>query len=100
MSSAFPIALSGMNAAQLALDSAAHNIANAATPGFKRQLVQQTPAPEGQGVEASIARSSDSGESLETDMVGLLEGKNAFLANLAVFRASDRMTGALLDITA
>lgn len=100
MSSAFPIALSGMNAAQLALDSAAHNIANAATLGFKRQLVQQTPAAQGQGVEASVTRSEQTGESLETDMVGLLQGKNAFLANLAVFRTSERMTGALLDISA
>jgi hypothetical protein len=32
-------------------------------------------------------------------MVGLLQARNAFLANLAVFRSSSAMTGALLDIT-
>jgi NitT/TauT family transport system substrate-binding protein len=32
------------------------------------------------------------------DMVGLLESKNSFLANLAVFRTGDRMAGALLDV--
>lgn len=31
-------------------------------------------------------------------MVGLLEAKNSFLANLAVFRSSDAMAGALLDM--
>ena len=31
-------------------------------------------------------------------MVGLLQAKNAFLANLAVFRTSDRMMGSLLDM--
>jgi len=31
------------------------------------------------------------------DVVGLLKAKNAFLANLAVFRTADRMTGALLN---
>ena len=40
------------------------------------------------------------GDSLESDVVGLLQAKNAFLANLAVFRAGDRMMGALLDIRA
>jgi hypothetical protein len=30
-------------------------------------------------------------------MVGLLQAKNSFLANLAVFKTGDRMTGSLLD---
>jgi flagellar hook protein FlgE len=36
---------------------------------------------------------------MATDLVGLLTSKNAFLANLAVFRTSDRMLGSLLDAT-
>ena len=38
------------------------------------------------------------GSSLESDMVGQLQAKNSFLANLAVFKTSDKMTGALLDL--
>ena len=40
-------ALSGLNAASLQLQSSAHNIANAMTPGFRRQLVSQTADPAG-----------------------------------------------------
>jgi flagellar hook protein FlgE len=40
------------------------------------------------------------GSSLETDVVSQLQAKNAFLANLAVFKTSDKMAGALLNIQA
>jgi flagellar hook-associated protein FlgK len=100
MASVLPIALSGMNAAQLSLQASAHNIANLGTEGFRREQVVQSEAPNGAGVDAALTRSSASGSAIETDLVGLLQGKNAFLANLAVFRASDRMHGALLDIAA
>ena len=100
MVSALSIATSGMNAAQLNLQASAHNIANLSTEGFRREEVVQAEAPNGAGVEASLTRSSKVGSSMETDVIGLLQGKNAFLANLAVFRASDRMHGALLDIAA
>lgn len=100
MASALPIALSGMNAAQLNLQASAHNIANLSTEGFRRQQVVQAATPNGAGVEASLTRAGTVGSSMETDVIGLLQGKNAFLANLAVFRASDRMHGALLDIAA
>ena len=100
MVSALSIATSGMNAAQLGLQASAHNIANLSTEGFRREQVVQTEAANGAGVEASLTRADRSGSAIETDLVGLLQGKNAFLANLAVFRASDRMHGALLDIAA
>ncbi len=85
MSSVMATSLSGMQAAQSALDVAAHNIANAQTPGFRRQ-----PSPQ--------ALASDGGEALATDLVGQLVAKNAFLANLAVFKAADQMAGTLLDV--
>lgn len=97
MSSVASIAVSGMNAAQAALGSAAHNVANAQTADFHRQLVQQTPVPTG-GVATRVAPSPEAGSSLEADMVGLLQSKNAFLANLAVFKADDQMMGSLLDV--
>jgi flagellar hook protein FlgE len=92
------IALSGLNAAQTQLDTAAHNIANLATPNFRRQQVQQATQPERAGVTTSLAQAEVEGAAIETDMVGLLQAKNAFLANLAVFKTHDQMTGALLKI--
>jgi flagellar hook protein FlgE len=98
MLSTSSIALSGMQAAQAGLDVAGHNIANLATTGFRRQSLEASPAPNG-GVTTSVRQASEPGDDLATDMVGLLTSKNAFLANLAVFRTGDRMLGALLDAT-
>ena len=96
MSPASAISLSGMNAAQAALDTSAHNIANLATPGFRRREVVQSTLVDG-GVTTSQAEASEAGPAIEADVVGQLVSKNAFLANLAVFRASNKMLGALLD---
>ena len=97
MSSVSAIALSGMNAAQTGLQASAHNIANLGTRGFRREQVEQVPVVDG-GVSTRLTRSADAGDAMATDMVGLLQSKNLFLANLAVFRASDRMAGSLLDV--
>ena len=93
------IALSGMNAAQTGLQVTAHNIANLNTEGFRRQQVlQSSVAPA--GVSTTLTRSAQPGESMITDLVGLLQSKNAFLANLAVFRHQDDAIGSLLDAVA
>lgn len=96
MSSITAIALSGMNAAQRALQTSAHNIANLNAAGFTRDQVLQTAHPFG-GVKASVGPASQAGPAVETDVVGLLQAKNALLANLAVFKTGDRMTGSLID---
>lgn len=98
MDSTSAIALSGMQAAQASLGATAHNIANLVTPGFRRQTVEATPLPGG-GVTTSVHQAAEPGDDMATDMVGLLTSKNAFLANLAVFRTGDRMLGSLLDAT-
>ena len=98
MTSISSIALSGMNAAQAQLDSSAHNIANLATPGFHRQEVVQS-AQSGGGVAVTLTQSPAEGSSLEADVVSQLQARNAFIANLAVFKTSNKMTGALLDKT-
>lgn len=92
-------ALSGMSAASAALGAAAHNIANLQTPGFQRQVVSQREAATG-GVEHAVERSAMPGPALERDVVEQLRAKNAFLANLAVFKTSDAMAGALLSLRA
>jgi flagellar hook protein FlgE len=96
MSSINSIALSGMNAAQVQLDTAAGNVANAQTEGYRRREVQQSLQPDG-GVATRVLRTAQEGASLETDMVAQLQAKNAFLANLAVFKTSNAMAGVLLD---
>lgn len=87
-----------MSAAQSALSASAHNIANLSTAGFRREQVTQVTTVGG-GVTTSLARAAQEGNALLTDFVGQLVAKNQFLANLAVFKASDQMMGALLDVT-
>ena len=96
MMSISAISLSGMNAAQTSLGASAHNIANLATGGFRRQLGAQA-TTSSDGVTTSLTQASEPGNAIEADMVGQLAAKNSFLANLAVFRTSDKMLGALLD---
>ena len=96
MSSISSIALSGMHAAQAQLVTSAGNVANAQTDGYKRREVQQSPQPEG-GISTQVVKSMQPGAVLEADLVSQLQAKNAFLANLAVFKTSDAIAGALLD---
>jgi len=93
------IALSGLQGAQWRVASAGHNIANALTPGFRRQLVQQQ-AVDGGGVATTIGRSPVAGDALAEDLVALKVGEHLYKANLQVLRTQDRMLGTLLDETA
>jgi flagellar hook protein FlgE len=99
MSTLTSIASSGMQAAQVRLNSSAHNIANLSTEGFHRQEVQ-TSQREGGGVNAAVSSASAAGSALETDVVEQLQAKNAFLANLKVFKTANKLAGALLDKSA
>jgi len=94
--------LSGTNAAQTALDVSAHNVANQATPGFKRQEVVNTELPQG-GVQAVVkpanaAQITPPADLSSADLAEMLKSKNALLANLSVFRADNLMGGKLLDV--
>jgi flagellar hook protein FlgE len=99
MSSIASIALSGLNAASSRLATAAHNIANAQTPGFRRQVAQQAANPEG-GVVVSIGRAVASGEALIEDVVAQVSATYVFRANVLTLKTQDRMLGHLLDLTA
>ena len=96
MPSVSSISLSGMSAAQTRLASSAHNIANTETTPFRRQEVVQSEQKD-RGVSTALSKSAVEGAAMETDMVAQLQAKNAFLVNLAVFKTSNQMTGALLD---
>lgn len=89
-------ALSGMSAAQSTLHASAHNVANLGTTPFRRQQVVLAAQAQG-GVSAAWRPLPQAGHALEADLVTQLQAKNAFLANLSVFRAQDRMAGSLLD---
>ncbi len=90
------IALSGLQSAQTHMAVAAHNVANLDTAGFKRQQVEQAAQPGG-GVTSTVRSANVIGAALADDLVAQLQAKNAFLANLAVFKTQDQMAGALLD---
>ena len=96
MASISSIALSGMNAAQTQLEASASNVANLATSGYRRQEAVQT-AQAGGGVTTQTVRAQVAGSSLESDVVAQLQAKNSFLANLALFKTSNTLMGALLD---
>ena len=98
MSPIASIALSGLNAASSQLATAAHNIANAQTPVFRRQLVQQAAQAEG-GVVVSIGRACTTGDALAEDVVAQMSATYAFKANVLTLKAQDRMLGSLLDLT-
>lgn len=79
--------------------TSAHNLANLQTEGFRRERVVHTAQADG-GVMASTARARKQGSSIREDLVAQLQARNAFLANLAVFRAGSRAAGSLLDVYA
>ncbi len=95
MASISSIALSGMQAAQTTLNTSAHNVANLQTQGFRRQETVQTEQA-GAGVQTHITRASTEGADLAADVVAQLQAKNAFLANLRVFKTGAEMAGTLL----
>ena len=99
MSSLSAIATSGMRAADAALRTSAHNLANLETAGFRRERALNTTRAES-GVEASTQRTQVEGSAIAQDLVAQLQAKNAFLANLAVFRSGAQATGNLLDVLA
>lgn len=94
------IASSGLRATQLQMNTSAHNVANLNTPGFRRQVVEQTESPGGAGVQASVQRSPQEGSALEQDAVEQMAATYAFKANVQVLKTNDRMMGALLDTKA
>jgi flagellar basal body rod protein FlgC len=96
MSSISSISLSGMNAAQTVLSASAFNIAKLGADSFRRQQVEQTSVAPA-GVSALLGRAAVPGDAMVTDLVDMLQAKNAFLANLAVFKTSAKLAGTLLD---
>jgi flagellar hook-associated protein FlgK len=87
------IAYSGIQASQLAMDTVAHNIANADTPGFHRQVaLLDERAPQliqnmllGAGVELDSIQRAQS-QIIETSLTANLSERSAATATLEVLR--------------
>jgi flagellar hook-associated protein FlgK len=93
------IATSGMAAAQARLDAAASNIANLPTEGYRRVQARAEAEPSG-GVRTRTERLPEPGSDVAADQVEQRMAAGAFVANLKVFQAADRMLGRLLDTDA
>lgn len=99
MSAISSIAISGMNAATTQLGVAAHNVANAVTPAFRRQQVVQHSQPGG-GVSTQITRAAEPGSNLAADLVQQKVALYSFKANLRTVQVEHEMLGSLVDLKA
>lgn len=96
MNGLLAIASSGMNAATQRENVAANNIANAMTPGYRREQLLQRADPAG-GVSTSVTQLPQAGEDLAADVVDQQAALYSFKANARVVQVADRMMGTLLD---
>ncbi|MEO8152989.1 MAG: flagellar basal body rod protein [Rhizobacter sp.] len=99
MKSITSIASSGMNVAMLTMGVSAHNIANAVTPAFRRQLVAQQ-EQSGGGVSASVTQADEVGSDLAADAVQQITALYVFKANLRTVQVQNEMLGTLIDTRA
>lgn len=99
MNSLTSIASSGLQSAQLRLNAAANNVANAQTEGYRRDVVQATAGPAG-GVSTRVDKAPQPGADLAQDLVAQKSATYAFKANLRVLQTADDTLGRLLDVRA
>lgn len=104
--SALNSGLSGMRAFQRALDSSAHNVANAGTAGFIPQQVTFQESPAG-GVSTTIgkaagsaATATESGTDLTSEIVQSIQYKAGFELSAKLVKTTDEMLGTLIDTKA
>ena len=87
MTSIASTALSGMTAALAQLDASANRVARSGAIGSATGAVAGTRIPAG-AVSGDV--------SLALELVSQLQAKNAFAANLAVFKTANAIAGTLL----
>ena len=103
--------LTALDAFSTSMEVTANNVANVNTDGFKASSVVLESGPNDQGVEvASITESSVPGSmvggvetsntDLVTEMTDMIVTSRAFEANTVFIRASEEMTGHLLNMIA
>ena len=105
MSTLPTLASSGLAAAQARLDASANNIANVATPSYRREDVVQSTRATG-GVDASLRQldaQGDEGAStaqLTQDVVNRQVALYNFQSQVLTLKTEGSMVGSLLDCTA
>ena len=90
------IASSGLRAAQLQMNTSAHNVANLNTPRFQRQSVALQAEPTG-GVSAAVRTTGNGAAQLHEEAVAQMSATYSFRAQLQVLRTADQTLGRLLD---
>ena len=97
-------ALSGIQAAAARLDSAANNIANSNTPGFKAQQPVQNSGESGVQVVFSLSSFASNPQTsnvdMPTQMVELITDKQSVAFDTAVIRTQDAISHSMLDMLA
>jgi flagellar basal-body rod protein FlgC len=94
MSDANISALSALGTVQ---QVSANNVANVNTDGFAAGSVTLESGPGGQGVRVGDIREGGATDPA-TEMVTMMRTENAFSANTTAIRASEEMTGHLLNM--
>lgn len=92
-------ALSGLQAAQARMNSAAHNVANAQTEGFRREQVVTSAQAHG-GTTAQLQKLPPSGADITADLVEQQSASYAWRANLQTIKTVDTLVGSLLNAKA
>ena len=91
------IATSGLRAAALGMQAAAHNLANLATPAAARPAVVLSAGPTG-GVAAALVEASPDPAAPVEDVAATLTYKAMAGANVFVLKVADQTLGSLLDV--
>jgi flagellar hook-associated protein FlgK len=102
---ALSIGLSALEGYQLAMDTTANNIANAATDGFvPSRAVFTATASSGNGVFVTVspegralAANAPSQTDLPSEMINLLTYKMGYLAAAKTVKVQDQLLGSLLN---
>ena len=93
------IATSGLRAASLGMQAAAHNIANLATPDAARQGVALSAEAMG-GVSATVVEAPADPTAPVEDVAAMLTYEAMAGANLLVLKVAGQVLGGLLDVSA
>jgi flagellar hook protein FlgE len=98
MDTTFATAVSGLQANAVRFGTAAFNVVNSNTDGFKARAVSASDVVPG-GVSTSVSQTAQSPD-VAQEFVGMIQAEAGYGANAKVIDTASRMTGALLDVLA
>ena len=98
MDTMFASAVSGLQANAVRFGTAAFNIVNANTDGFKARAVSASSVVPG-GLSTSVSETSLPADAAR-EFVSMIQAEAGYSANAKVIDTASRITGALLDVLA